>query len=82
MTNSEYHVPVVSAILGQAFILGNLRLLAYGAFVWLMFHLFVLAYEEPALRATFGSGYETFRSEVPRWIPRLTPAGNPRREVE
>jgi protein-S-isoprenylcysteine O-methyltransferase Ste14 len=67
------YVAVVSAILGQGLILGNVALLAYGAVVWTLFHLFVLIYEEPTLRASFGSDYESFCAEVPRWIPRLTP---------
>jgi protein-S-isoprenylcysteine O-methyltransferase Ste14 len=65
------YVAVASAILGQGLIFGNVRLLAYGGIVWLLFHLFVLLYEEPALRASFGSEYDSFRAEVPRWIPRL-----------
>ena len=65
---------VVSAILGQGLILGNIQLLEYGGVVWVLFHLFVLVYEEPSLRAaTFGSEYTTFCAEVPRWIPRFTP---------
>jgi protein-S-isoprenylcysteine O-methyltransferase Ste14 len=67
------YVAVVSAILGQGLILGNVRLLVYGALVWLLFHLFVLGYEEPTLRASFGSEYKDFCAEVPRWIPRFTP---------
>jgi protein-S-isoprenylcysteine O-methyltransferase Ste14 len=67
------YVAVVSAILGQGLILGNIQLLEYAAVVWLLFHLFVLIYEEPTLRATFGSEYTTFCAEVPRWIPRFTP---------
>jgi protein-S-isoprenylcysteine O-methyltransferase Ste14 len=67
------YVAVVSTILAQGLILGNATLLAYGGLVWLLFHLFVLAYEEPALRASFGSEYKSFCAEVPRWIPRLTP---------
>ena len=67
------YVAVVSAILGQGLILGNIQLLEYGAVVWVLFHLFVLVYEEPNLRATFGSEYTTFCAEVPRWIPRFTP---------
>jgi len=30
-------------------------------------------YEEPTLKQTFGTEYESFRTNVPRWIPRLTP---------
>lgn len=67
------YVAVVSTILGQGLVLGNLTLLEYGGLVWLLFHLFVLVYEEPTLRASFGSEYKKFCAEVPRWIPRFTP---------
>ena len=43
------YVAVVSAILGQGLILGNIQLLEYGGVVWFLFHLFVLIYEEPTL---------------------------------
>jgi protein-S-isoprenylcysteine O-methyltransferase Ste14 len=67
------YVSVVSTILGQGLLFGNRRLLEYGALVWLLFHIFVLAYEEPTLRATFPAEYEVFCREVPRWIPRPSP---------
>jgi protein-S-isoprenylcysteine O-methyltransferase Ste14 len=67
------YVAVVSAILGQALFFGNGTVLEYGGLVWLLFHLFVLFYEEPVLRASFGPEYRRFCSQVPRWIPRLTP---------
>jgi protein-S-isoprenylcysteine O-methyltransferase Ste14 len=51
------YVAVVSTILGQGLIFANVKLFQYGGLVWLLFHLFVLAYEEPALRACFGSEY-------------------------
>ena len=65
------YVSVVSLIVGQGLLLGNIRVLEYGVLVWLTFHLFVLLYEEPALRSTFGAEYEIFCANVPRWIPRL-----------
>jgi protein-S-isoprenylcysteine O-methyltransferase Ste14 len=64
------YVAVVSTILGQGFVLGNVKVLVYGAVVWLLFHIFVLLYEEPTLRATFGAEYKDFCAAVPRWIPR------------
>ena len=49
--------------------------LAYGAvavLIWMLivlggFHAFVVFYEEPKLRETFGESYETYCKEVPRW---------------
>ncbi|MET4795980.1 protein-S-isoprenylcysteine O-methyltransferase Ste14 [Bradyrhizobium japonicum] len=67
------YVAVVAIILGQAVLMGDSRLIVYGALLWLFFHVFVLAYEEPTLERTFGSEYEAFRAAVPRWIPRMTP---------
>lgn len=67
------YVAVVTAILGQALLFGSLALAGYAAAVWLCFHAFVLLYEEPTLRKTFGPEYEAFRAHVPRWIPRRTP---------
>jgi protein-S-isoprenylcysteine O-methyltransferase Ste14 len=67
------YVAVVSLIVGQGLLLGDVRLLEYAAAVWLCFHLFVLAYEEPTLRRTFGAEYDAFRAHVPRWLPRLRP---------
>jgi protein-S-isoprenylcysteine O-methyltransferase Ste14 len=67
------YVGVIATILGQALILADIRLLTYCAVVWLGFHLFVLAYEEPTLERLFGEQFRTFRANVPRWIPRLWP---------
>ena len=67
------YVAVVMTLLGQGLIFGSVALLEYGAVVWLLFHLFVLTYEEPKLRRSFPSDYQSFCAEVPRWIPRLTP---------
>ena len=67
------YVAVVAIILGQAVLMGDWRLIVYGALLWLFFHVFVVAYEEPTLEQTFGREYEAFRAAVPRWIPRMTP---------
>jgi protein-S-isoprenylcysteine O-methyltransferase Ste14 len=63
------YIAVVAVIAGQGLILGSTRVLEYAALVWLGFHLFVVAYEEPALRATLGPEYQRFRRSVSRWIP-------------
>jgi protein-S-isoprenylcysteine O-methyltransferase Ste14 len=76
------YVAVLAVIVGQALIFGNVALLEYGALAWLVAHIFVLTYEEPTLRRTFGEEYELYCANVPRWIPRLTPwRSNPKSPV-
>jgi protein-S-isoprenylcysteine O-methyltransferase Ste14 len=67
------YVGVGSVILGQGLLLGDFRVLIYAAAAWFAASLFVIAYEEPTLRRTFGQEYEEFCKHVPRWIPRLRP---------
>ena len=71
------YVSVTSLILGQALLFGSLRLLYYGGVVALGFHLFVLLYEEPALRAKFGDQYADYCRHVRRWFPRFRPYTQP-----
>ena len=65
------YVAVLAMIAGQALLFGSADLLAYAVIVGLGFHLFVVWYEEPTLRRTFGAEYEDYCRQVPRWRPRL-----------
>ena len=67
------YVSVVATIVGQALLLGNVRLLEYAGLVWLLFYGFARVYEEAALRRRFGSSYEVYCTNVPRWFPRVRP---------
>ena len=60
------YVAVVTLILGQGLFFGSVRVLEYGIVVWAGFHLFVLIYEEPTLRKSYGLEYEKFCANVPR----------------
>jgi protein-S-isoprenylcysteine O-methyltransferase Ste14 len=51
--------PAVAAV-GLAFFFGE--------------YFFIIRAEEDFLRAQFGSAYDAYTREVPRWFPRLTPA--------
>jgi len=66
------YVAIAAVILGQGLLLGDVRVLEYGVLVSLGFHLFVLLYEEPVLRHTFGAEYQDFCVNVGRWVPRLS----------
>ena len=58
------------ALAGAALYSGSFSLLAYAAVFLLATHLLVVAYEEPALRQSFGKEYEAYCSRVRRWWPR------------
>ena len=65
------YIAVVSLLVGQGLLFGSAGIMLYAAIVALVFHLFVLMYEEPTLRRQFGAAYEAYCREVPRWVPRF-----------
>ena len=67
------YLGVLSAIVGQALLLGQTQLFRYAGLIALAFVLFVRFYEEPALRQQFGAEYEAYCRAVPGWWPRLRP---------
>ncbi len=71
------YVGLIAIVIGEALILGDERLLVYAAILWLFFHAWVLAIEEPTLVSSFGDEFATFKANVPRWLPRLTPWAGP-----
>jgi protein-S-isoprenylcysteine O-methyltransferase Ste14 len=69
-TRNPGYVAVVSLVVGQGLVFGSPRVLVYAALLALGFHLFVVLYEEPTLRRTFGAEYDAYCRAVPRWLPR------------
>lgn len=67
------YIGVAAVIFGQGLWFRDSRIVEYGVFVLLAFHAFVLLYEEPTLRGTFGEEYVEFCRNVPRWIAHLRP---------
>jgi protein-S-isoprenylcysteine O-methyltransferase Ste14 len=67
------YVSAVAVIFGQALLFGDWRLAVYAVLFWLACHAFVLVYEEPTLRRSFGAEFEDFCAHVPRWISRPRP---------
>lgn len=64
------YLGVGSVVLGEAILFGSVALAVYVAVLALVWHAFVLFWEEPSLERTFGDEYRTYRAGVPRWLPR------------
>ncbi len=68
-SRNPMYLGVVGIIFGWALLFGNLRIAVYGLFMAALFHLFIVFYEEPWLRDTFGSSYKEYCQQVSRWLP-------------
>jgi protein-S-isoprenylcysteine O-methyltransferase Ste14 len=73
------YVGALLVLVGEALFFESETLGFYAAIMALVYHLFVVLYEEPRLRGLFGEEYENYRKAVPRWIPRLHPYGPAKR---
>lgn len=71
------YIAVLALIAGQGLLLGSTRVLAYAAALFVLFHAFVVFYEEPTLRRRFGAEYDDYCRRVPRWMPRLRQRRSP-----
>lgn len=56
---------------GAALFYRSLPLLSYAGVFLLASHLFVVMFEEPTLRRTFGQDYENYCRRVRRWWPKI-----------
>ncbi len=65
------YVGVLAAVLGWAAVFASVAVLTYGLGLALAFHLFIVGFEEHALRRAFGAGYDDYRARVGRWWPRF-----------
>ena len=70
-TRNPMYVGVLTVILAWVALLGALGLLVYAACVGPCFQLFIVYYEEPQLRRTFGKSYDEYQARVGRWLPRI-----------
>ncbi len=65
---------VASVMLGEAAVLHSVALAELALAFFAGVNVFVLLYEEPALRRKFGAEYEEYCRRVPRWLPRIKSA--------
>jgi len=63
------YVGVTLALFGESILFESTVLFVYAILLLLVFHLWVVYYEEPALKRKFGESYERYCNTVPRWLP-------------
>jgi protein-S-isoprenylcysteine O-methyltransferase Ste14 len=68
-SRNPMYVGVLTVIFGWAVLYQSVAVAMYGLAVALCFYSFVVFFEEPILKKRFGSEYEQYCTEVPRWLP-------------
>jgi len=66
-TRNPMYNGVLAVLIGEAWFFTCVPLIEYALFVLVLFHLFVVFYEEPTLESNFGESYQVYRRAVPRW---------------
>ena len=67
------YIAVISVIFGLSWVYASPQTFLYGLAVWAAFHAFVVFYEEPTLRRSFGPAFDRYCATVPRWHLRWPP---------
>ena len=71
-SRNPMYVGVLSVLIGEVLYFESLRHLLYAATVFFLFQSFIVFYEEPHLRQTFGEAYLRYCRAVPRWWGKLS----------
>jgi protein-S-isoprenylcysteine O-methyltransferase Ste14 len=70
-TRNPMYLALLSALLGRLLLFQTAVLAMYFVAGAISVNVFVIGYEEPHLRRVFGTEYDTYMAQVPRWLPRL-----------
>ncbi len=65
------YLGAVIALMGQALFDESAVVFLFALVMAVLFHVFVVCYEEPGLKKRFGKEYEDYAKHVPRWLPKL-----------
>jgi protein-S-isoprenylcysteine O-methyltransferase Ste14 len=66
------YVGVAIILLGELLLVRSTAFLMYAAAWFIIVNVFVILYEEPALRRRFGGSYDEYTRRVHRWIPQIS----------
>ena len=65
------YVGAVLIVLAEVVYFQYAWLVLYAIGLWAVLHIALVSFEEPQLKKRFGSDYEQYLKNVPRWIPKL-----------
>jgi protein-S-isoprenylcysteine O-methyltransferase Ste14 len=66
-------IGVALMLIGQSLLWCSWMVGIWACFFVLINHIYFVLAEEPGLGKRFGEDYHVYKSNVPRWIPRLRP---------
>ena len=67
-SRNPIYVAYAGILVGEAAFVGSTSLLMYAMAMFAVFHVMIVAHEEPELRRRFGTDYAQYRERVPRWL--------------
>ncbi|MGY5859953.1 MAG: isoprenylcysteine carboxylmethyltransferase family protein [Candidatus Thorarchaeota archaeon] len=74
---SRTRSPMISGVLmvlvGEVIVFSSLWIFAWFVFFAVGNHFYFIKFEEPRLLDRFGDAYQSYKDNVPRWIPRRKP---------
>jgi protein-S-isoprenylcysteine O-methyltransferase Ste14 len=66
-------ISALTLIFGETLIFASIELFTLFLLIFTVNHIYFVYSEEPGLTKRFGKEYITYKKNVPRWVPRLTP---------
>jgi protein-S-isoprenylcysteine O-methyltransferase Ste14 len=70
------YLSVATIHIGECLLTRSAPMLEFAAGFFVAVNLFVIGYEEPALRRQFGDSYERYAQRVGRWLPSFRATGS------
>jgi protein-S-isoprenylcysteine O-methyltransferase Ste14 len=67
-TRNPMYISVLLLVLGWGIFLRSPLLILYDFLLFIAFHIHVVKFEEPGLQKRFGTSWEVYRQNVPRWV--------------
>jgi len=64
---------VILLLVGEALVLMSYGIAILATAFFLLNTVYFIYFEEPSLEAQFGEAYRRYKTNVPRWLPRLKP---------